>query len=133
MAWPTVTELRRSLGVTTVSADVDAVLSQALGAAIEQIGWDTGYLGVVVTDADSTPELSGYLELDDDGEPDTVTVEPNYSLSQAALLLATTTTKAPDAPFGVAAIFDAGAMLVARQNPNYTRLLVGSRKAFAVG
>jgi hypothetical protein len=40
--------------------------------------------------------------------------------------------KAPDAPFGVAAIFDTGGIYVARQNPNYLRLLKGSRQRFGV-
>jgi len=136
VAWPTVSELRSALGVTTVSVAIDAVLARALGAAIEQVGTDCGYSGVAVSeDSDEAGsfELTGYLELDDEDEPDTVTVTPNYSMEQAALLLATTITKAPDAPFGVAAVFDAGGIYVARSNPNYVRLLVGNRQHFGVG
>lgn len=135
--WPTVAELKRALGVTIQGDDaLDDALTRALGAAIEQVGTDLGYSGVVVTDADTTPEATGYLtepdpEADPPDEPETI--EPNHSTAQAALLLATTVMKAPDAPFGVAAVFDAGGIYVARSNPNYTRLLVGSRNRFGVG
>ena len=129
-AWPTLAELKATLGVTR--AEADATLTRALAAAIEQVGVDIGYSGVAVTDAATTPVLTGYLETDDDGLPVTVTVTPNNSLAAAALLLAVTVSKAPDAPFGVAAIFDMGGLYVARQNPNYLRLLKGRRLRFGL-
>lgn len=87
------------------SGDYDSVLAPALAAAIEQVHFDCGLAEDAV---------------------------PNASLSQAALLLAVTVSKSPDAPFGVAAVFDAGGLYVARMNPNYLRLLKGSRLSFGV-
>jgi hypothetical protein len=131
-AWPTLEELKLTLGVTTDVRDV--TLTRALGAAIEQVGVDVGYRDVAVDDLDAAPELTGWIDYDDADPPapDVVTVTPNESLAQAALLLAVTAMKAPDAPFGVAAIFDTGGIYVARQNPNYLRLLKGSRRRFGV-
>lgn len=128
--WPTLAELKVTLGVTTDARDV--TLTRALGAAIEQVGVDVGYRDVAVADVDTVPELTGWIEYDDNDDPDVVTVTPNESLAQAALLLAVTAMKAPDAPFGVAGIFDSGGIYVARQNPNYLRLLKGSRLRFGV-
>ena len=129
-AWPTLAELKLILGATTDARDT--TLTRALGAAIEQVGVDIGYHDVVVSDVATVPELEGWVEYDENDDPDVVTVTPNESLAAAALLLATTTAKAPDAPFGVAAVFDMGGIYVARQNPNYTRLLKGSRQRFGV-
>jgi hypothetical protein len=129
-AWPTLAELKLTLGVTTDARDV--TLTRALGAAIEQVGIDVGYRDVTVTDVDTVPVLEGWIDYDDNDDPDVVEVTPNESLAQGALLLAVTAMKAPDAPFGVAAIFDTGGIYVARQNPNYLRLLKGSRQRFGV-
>lgn len=136
MAWPTVEELRRALGVSgSVSSDLDAALAVGLGAAIEGVCADLGYTEVIVTDPDGTPAAVGQPEAYDDPDdpPDPVTITPNYSMQQAALLLAVKAFKSTDAPFGVAAVFDAGAVYVARQDPNYRKLLVGNRVRFAVG
>jgi hypothetical protein len=57
---------------------------------------------------------------------------PSAKLSQAALLLAVSGFKAPDAPFGVAAIFDVGGLYVARSNPNSVRLIKGERVRFGI-
>lgn len=129
-AWPTLAELKLTLGVTTDARDV--TLTRALGAAIEQVGIDVGYRDVTVSDLATTPVLEGWLDTDESENPDVVEVTPNESLAQAALLLAVTAMKAPDAPFGVAAIFDTGGIYVARQNPNYLRLLKGSRLRFGL-
>jgi hypothetical protein len=107
-------------------------MADARGAAIEQVGIDVGYRDVTVTDVDTVPVLEGWIDYDDNDDPDVVEVTPNESLAQGALLLAVTAMKAPDAPFGVAAIFDTGGIYVARQNPNYLRLLKGSRQRFGV-
>jgi hypothetical protein len=129
-AWPTLAELKVTLGVTTTNRDV--TLTRALAAAIEQVGVDVGYSDVTVTDADTVPVLEGWLDRDESENPEVVEVVPNESLAQAALLLAVTAMKAPDAPFGVAAVFDTGGIYVARQNPNYSRLLKGSRLRFGI-
>ena len=60
-------------------------------------------------------------------------LEVTDSLSQAALLLAVMVTKAPDAPYGIAAVFDTGGLKVAANHPTYLRLLTGSHHAFGVG
>lgn len=100
--WPDIDALKAALGVTTDARD-DA-LQLALDAATEQVVVDVG----------------GEVE------------DPSASLAQAALLLAVTVMKAPDAPFGVAAVFDAGGLYVARSNPNYVRLLKGQRVSFGL-
>ena len=102
MAWPELTDLKAALGVNR--DDKDDLLTAALEAAIEQVEIDVGE----------------------------AVVEPSASLRQAALLLAVTVTKAPDAPFGVATTFDTGGIYVARNNPNYLRLLHGHRVRFGV-
>ena len=130
-SWPALAELKRTLGVTSDARDAE--LTRALASAIEQVGSDVGYtsLSVDATDPEAMT-LDGSVEDDADDEPVIVTVTPNHSLAQAALLLAVTTMKAPDAPFGVAAVFDTGGIYVARQNPNYQRLLKGSRLRFGI-
>lgn len=130
-AWPTLAELKLTLGATSGTRDV--TLTRALGAAIEQVGIDVGYRDVTVSDLATVPAAEGWLVRDEDTDaPVVVTITPNQSLAQAGLLLAVTAMKAPDAPFGVAAIFDTGGIYVARQNPNYLRLLKGSRLRFGV-
>ncbi len=101
-AWPTLGDLKLQLGVTDTAKD--ALLATALAAAIEKVQKDIGA---------------------------TVTV-PSSSLAAAALLLAVTVSKAPDAPYGVAAVFDTGGLTVAAQHPTYQRLLVGQRQRFAL-
>lgn len=108
-AWPDLAMLKAALGVT--HAEADSRLQLALDAAKEQVQIDVlgaaGALAAPIT-------------------------TPSSSLAQAALLLAVSVMKAPDAPFGVAAIFDTGGIYVARDNPNYWRLLVGQRQSFGV-
>jgi hypothetical protein len=43
------------------------------------------------------------------------------------------TAKAPDAPYGVAAVFDAGGMRVSSDHPTYQKLLSGYRHSFSLG
>lgn len=111
MDWPEVSALKRRLGIRNDDSGVDLDASNALDAAIEQVILDTGW---------NVDEDSG-------------TVEVTASLYEAALLLAVATYKAPEAPHGVAAIFDMGGIYVARQNPHYQRLLVGQRVRFPIG
>lgn len=114
--WPTLAEVKLSLGVTTTNKD--SLIAAALDAAIEQVKTD-----VFGSPAEFDEELA---------ESDSELVLTN-SLSQAALILAVMVTKAPDAPYGIAAVFDAGALKVAADHPTYTRLLVGSRYDFGIG
>lgn len=111
MDWPNLEALYRRLAINAPTSGIDLDAGNALDAAIEQVILDTGW----------------------DADEDSGTVEVTASLYEAALLLAVSTYKAPEAPFGVAAIFDMGGIYVARQNPNYQRLLVGQRVRFPIG
>ena len=102
-AWPTIEELKAELGVTTSGSD--AVLERALEAAIEQVVLDCG--GASVND-------------------------PSASQSQAALVLAVMVAKAPAAPYGVAAVFNSGALRVSANHPTYLRLLSGQRTSWPI-
>lgn len=108
MDWPTVEVLKRRLGIRNDDSGIDADAASALDAAIEQVIADTGW----------------------DADEDSGTVVVTASLYEAALLLAVGTYKAPEAPHGVAAVFDMGGIYVARQNPHYDRLLVDQRIRF---
>ena len=108
--WPDAAAVKRRLGITNASTEQDADVSLALDAAIEQVLFDVG------RDPD-----------EDSGE-----VVPTPSLAAAALLLAVSCFKAPDAPYGIAAVFDTGGLYVARDHPSYQRLLVGARETFGV-
>ena len=108
--WPTLEELKLQMGVT--ASLKDDLLERALNAAILHVKVDC--LG------------SRAIE---DGEDIT---SPSEAQSQAALLLAVMVAKAPDAPYGVATVFDTGAFYVARQHPTYQLLLVGQRSSFGV-
>jgi hypothetical protein len=41
--------------------------------------------------------------------------------------------KAPDAPYGIAAVFDTGGLRVAHEHPTYQRMLAGHRHSFSLG
>ena len=103
--------VKRRLGITSLDSGVDEDVALALDAAIEQVTIDTGF----------------------DADLDSGTLEITPSLAEAALLLTVSCYKAPDAPHGVAGIFDMGGIYVARQNPHYERLLVGQRVRFGIG
>ncbi len=130
-AWPTVAQVKESLGVTVASRD--AVIGAALGAAIEQVAVDIGYFDIAATDVATVPVLTAAIDVDTAGDPIPAVVIPSYSLSVAALILAVMAVKAPDAPFGVAAVFDTGGLRVAAQHPTYMRMLTGQRQTFGVG
>jgi len=123
------------LGVT--ASDRDAVILQATQAAAEQVATDIGYRDIVFTEESGDPGfiLEGVLGplTDEDPEPEPVEIVPTPSLAQAALILAVMAVKAPDAPFGVAAVFDTGGLRVAAEHPTYLRMLVGQVQAFGVG
>lgn len=103
MEWPSIDEVKSELGVTTSGSD--SVLERALEAAIEQVVLDCGG-GAIAS--------------------------PTASQAQAALILAVAAAKAPAAPYGVAAVFDLGALRVAATHPTYTRLLVGQRTRWPI-
>ncbi|HKR49464.1 MAG TPA: hypothetical protein VJT72_07765 [Pseudonocardiaceae bacterium] len=127
--WPTLAMLKQALGVDR--SDKDDLLEQALGAAIEGVVDDCGGDPVEVTFSSGTPTVALFDSPVDDETP--IEIDVNDRLAAAALLLATTVMKAPDAPFGVASTFDTGGIYVARNNPNYTRLIKGNRLRFGIG
>jgi hypothetical protein len=111
--WPTIGELLEQIGTTTpleeLPSDRQTILNRALAAAIELVKTDT------TGDTEEEPAP-----------------EPSEALSQAALLLAVRVVKAPDAPFGIAAVFDSGGLYKATNDPDYRKLLKGSRSNFGV-
>lgn len=116
MAWPTLEELKAELGITqtTLPAEREVILTRSLDAAIEQVLIDCYGAG-----GPPAPEPP-------------IAFIPSASQEAAALLLAVKVTKAPSAPFGVAAVFDAGGLYVAARDPQYRRLLKGQRQSFGV-
>ena len=110
--WPTADDVKRRVGIKSSSPEIDADVQSALDAAIE------------VVRADCTYEPAG-------AEPvltftDTDELRP-ARIREAALLLAVSSYKAPDAPHGVAGIFDTAAIYVAREHPQYAIWLRGFR------
>ena len=104
--WPSLDELKGQLGITVeLPPEREVTLQRALDAARNQVLIDTSI---------------EYLD------------EPPDEVSAAALLLAVRIVKAPDAPFGVAAVFDAGGIYKAVSDPDYRRLLKGHRAAFGI-
>jgi hypothetical protein len=101
--WPTLDELKAELGVTSTGSD--GVLQRALDASVEQVVIDCGGDAIA---------------------------SPSASQSQAAYELAVMVAKAPAAPYGVAAVFDAGALRVAAEHPTYLRLLAGQRTGWPI-
>jgi hypothetical protein len=109
VAWPTLEELKSQLGINgELPFERETILSRALAASIEQVLTDT--TGRLVEDL----------------------FEPSDSQAAAALLLAVRIVKAPDAPFGIAAVFDSGGLYKATNDPDYRRLLKGERSNFGV-
>lgn len=102
--WPDVARLKRAIGITSTDVDQDADLQSALDAAVEQTQLDAGV---------ATPT-------------------PSASLSQAALVLAVMVMKAPDAPYGIAGVFDVSAVKIAADHPTYQRLIAGQRARFPI-
>ena len=111
--WPTEDKIRSVLGMGAAS-DPDLV-TDARAAAIEQVKIDVAGTAAAFDDEDAEPP---FLTTD--------------SLASAALLLAVRILKSPEAPFGIAAIFDGGGLYVAKQDVNYQRLLKGHRRSFGI-
>ena len=112
--WPTLDDLKAELGTTTTAKD--DTLDRALLAAIGQVKVDVGR----------------WREVPSEDEPPVPADEPDDSLSAAALVLAVMIAKAPQAPYGIVAAFDTGAVRVASTHPTYRRLLKGHRRAFGI-
>jgi hypothetical protein len=109
-SWPDVDQVKRRLGITRADAGSDADVQLALDTAIETV----------------TQDASAWLGAQD------VPGTPDARLASAALVLAVSTYKAPDAPFGVAGVFDTAAIAVRDQLPQYVELLRGHRSEFGI-
>lgn len=116
--WPDVEAVKRRLGITRDDIDDDVQL--ALDAAIETVQEDVAAW------------LAGEFPADQAADP-LVPRDPDARLASAAILLAVGCYKAPDAPFGVAGVFDVTAIRVSREHPSYDGLLRGKRSDFGVG
>lgn len=127
--WPDLDLLKQAAGADR--SDKDDLLQQALGAAIECVVIDCGGAPVTVAFSSGEPTVT-LVDASPDDESVPVEIDVDASLAAAALLLAVSIYKAPDAPFGVASTFDTGGIYVARHNPNYTRLLKGHRVRFGI-
>jgi hypothetical protein len=117
--WPDVDQVKRRLGITRSDAGSDQDVQLALDAAIETV------------EQDASSWLAGTFPVDQATDPVTPRT-PSARLASAALLLAVSTYKAPDAPFGVAGVFDTAAIAVRDQLPQYVELLRGYRSDFGV-
>ena len=108
--WPDLDMLKQQLAVDNTSQD--GMLQLALDAAIEQVKQDV------------SGDAEGFTEDFED--------VPSASLAMAALVLAVGAAKAPDAPYGIAAVFDMGALKVEADHPSYRRLLAGHYHDFGL-
>lgn len=119
MGWPTVEDVKRRIGITRSDAGVTADAQRALDAAI------------LTVQEDCDGWLAGSFPADQAEDP-LVPRDPDAKLESAAILLAVATYKAPDAPHGVAGVFDVTAISVAREHPSYGEILRGRRSDFGI-
>jgi hypothetical protein len=118
-SWPDVDQVKRRLGITRSDAGSDQDVQLALDAAIETV------------EQDASAWLAGTFPADQATDPATVRV-PDARLASAALVLAVSTYKAPDAPYGVAGVFDVAAIAVRDQLPQYVEAIRGHRADFGI-
>ncbi len=134
--WPTVESVKQSLGTTVASRD--GLIGSAIAAAIEQVATDLGYRDISVEEESESGFEGSFVLMasvpnwETEEWEDVAEIDPNYSQSNAAGLLAVMVLKAPEMPYGVVAAFDLGAVRVAADHPTYQRLLTGSRQRFGV-
>lgn len=125
--WPDLPLLRLALGIDR--DDKDVLLEGALAAAIEGVVADCGGSPVEVTFGSGGEPI---VEPVDPSADDVIEITVTSKLSRAALHRAGTVYKGPDAPFGVAGVFDAGGIYVARHDPIYMSLIRGHKMRFAI-
>jgi len=125
--WPDLALLKQALSIDR--DDKDALLEQSLAAAIEGVVGDLGGSPVTVSFGSGGEPT---VELLHPSDEDAVELTVNDRMARAALHRAVTVYKGPDAPFGVASIFDTGGIYVSRRDPIYQSLLKGSKVRFAV-
>jgi len=125
--WPDLALLKQALGIDR--DDKDTLLEDALAAAIEGVVADCGGSPVEVEfGSDGEPMVS----LTDPSAEEPIEITVTAKLARAALHRAGTVYKGPDAPFGVASVFDTGGIYVARWDPIYQSLIKGGRQRFAI-
>ncbi len=125
--WPDLDTLKQVLGVDRF--DKDNLLEDALASAIEGVVADCGGSPVEVEFGSSGEPM---VTLTDPSAEEPLEIAVTSKLARAALHRAVTVYKGPDAPFGVAGIFDSGGIYVSRYDPIYQWLLKGNRQKFSV-
>jgi len=125
--WPDLDTLKQVLGVDRF--DKDNLLEDALASAIEGVVADCGGSPVEVEFGSSGEPM---VSLTDPSAETALEITVTSKLARAALHRAVTVYKGPDAPFGVAGIFDSGGIYVSRYDPIYQWLLKGNRQKFSV-
>jgi hypothetical protein len=126
--WPDLALLKQALGIALTQESKDDLLEQSLGSSIEGVVLDCGGSAVDVTFNAGVPTV----DLADPSAEEPVEIIVTTKLSRAALHRAVTVYKGPDAPFGVAGIFDSGGIYVSRNDPIYQWLIKGNRVRFGV-
>lgn len=119
-SWPSADDVKRRVAITRVDAGATADVQLALDAAIETVKQD------------AAGWFAGTFPLADATDPPTPRTDPDARLASAATVLAVSCYKAPDAPFGVAGVFDTAAIAVRDQHPTYVELLRGHRSDFGI-
>lgn len=127
--WPDLPLLKQALGIDTDAKD--ALLEGALGAAIEGVVADCGGSPVAVSFGSGGEPTVTLVDSSADAD-DVIEIAVTDRLARAALHRAGTVYKGPDAPFGVASVFDTGGIYVSRKDPIYQSLIRGGRQRFAV-
>ena len=125
--WPDLALLKQALGIDL--DDKDALLEDALAAAIEGVVADCGGSPVEVEFGSGGEPM---VSLTDPSAEEPIEITVTAKLARAALHRAGTVYKGPDAPFGVASVFDTGGIYVARWDPIYQSLIKGGRQRFAI-
>jgi len=125
--WPDLALLKQALGIDR--DDKDALLEDALAAAIEGVVADCGGSPVEVEFGSGGEPM---VSLTDPSAEEPIEITVTAKLARAALHRAGTVYKGPDAPFGVASVFDTGGIYVARWDPIYQSLIKGGRQRFAI-
>ena len=125
--WPDLDTLKQVLGVDRF--DKDNLLEDALASAIEGVVADCGGSPVEV---EFGSDGEAMVTLTDPSAETALEITVTSKLARAALHRAVTVYKGPDAPFGVAGIFDSGGIYVSRYDPIYQWLLKGNRQKFSV-
>jgi len=125
--WPDLALLKQALGIDR--DDKDALIEDALAAAIEGVVADCGGSPVEVEFGSGGEPM---VSLTDPSAEEPIEITVTAKLARAALHRAGTVYKGPDAPFGVASVFDTGGIYVARWDPIYQSLIKGGRQRFAI-